>query len=56
MSAESTATNYYAVLKISQDASLQEINAAYKRLALKYHPDKSGEESVETFHQVCHDD
>jgi len=30
----------YEVLQVSRDASLQEIRAAYKDLAGKYHPDK----------------
>ena len=33
-------TNYYHVLGLSEDASLAEIKAAFKRLAVKYHPDK----------------
>ncbi|PYI03618.1 DnaJ-domain-containing protein [Aspergillus sclerotiicarbonarius CBS 121057] len=35
-----TITNYYAILGISHNASLKDINSAYKKLALKYHPDK----------------
>lgn len=33
--------NYYAILGISQTASLSDIKAAFKKLALKYHPDKN---------------
>mmetsp|Transcript_15079 Transcript_15079/g.24496 ORF Transcript_15079/g.24496 Transcript_15079/m.24496 type:complete len:230 (-) Transcript_15079:1237-1926(-) len=32
---------YYTVLKISRDATTDEIRRAYKRLAMKYHPDKN---------------
>ncbi|WP_370089341.1 DnaJ domain-containing protein [Ekhidna sp.] len=33
-------TNYYHVLGLSEDATPAEIKAAFKRLAVKYHPDK----------------
>jgi hypothetical protein len=31
--------NYYQILGIGNKASIEEINAAYRRLAMKYHPD-----------------
>ena len=30
----------YAVLQLKQDASVDDVKKAYRRLALKYHPDK----------------
>ncbi|KAL5365372.1 hypothetical protein BJX96DRAFT_181667 [Aspergillus floccosus] len=46
MSASSSRMNCYEVLGITQDADLKEINSAYKRLALHYHPDKTGGDNV----------
>jgi len=40
-------TNYYQELEISQDASEDEIKKAYRRLALKWHPDKNPESEKE---------
>jgi len=33
--------NFYAILGVSQYAKYKEIKAAYRRLALKYHPDRN---------------
>jgi curved DNA-binding protein CbpA len=46
--------NHYEVLGISPKANLEEIKAAYKRLAFRYHPDKNfgQKEAEEEFKKI----
>ena len=37
------ATNYYAILGSPEDASQEEIERLYKRLAVRHHPDRGGD-------------
>lgn len=43
---------FYEVLGVDQNASVDEIKKAYRRLAIRHHPDKGGD--PESFKEVSH--
>lgn len=44
--------NYYEILEVESDATVEELKTAYRRLARKYHPDIAGNEGVEKFKEI----
>lgn len=41
----STATSHYTILEVSETATYEEIRASYRKLVLKYHPDRNKDAS-----------
>lgn len=46
-------SRYYEILEVETDASEHEIKRAYRKLAMKYHPDKNPDEG-ERFKEISH--
>ncbi len=53
---ESSSENYYDLLGVKKDATPEQIRSQYKKLAMKYHPDRNpGNASAEeTFKKISH--
>eukprot|EP01088_Endostelium_zonatum_P006035 TRINITY_DN18142_c0_g1_i1.p1 TRINITY_DN18142_c0_g1~~TRINITY_DN18142_c0_g1_i1.p1 ORF type:complete len:450 (-),score=148.76 TRINITY_DN18142_c0_g1_i1:96-1445(-) len=51
-----TKQSFYEILEVSKDASAEEIRKSYRKLALKYHPDRNpgNKEAEEKFKQISH--
>jgi curved DNA-binding protein CbpA len=46
--------DYYAILEVEQTAKLEQITQSYRRLALKFHPDRNRKiNATATFQLVC---
>ena len=47
-------TDYYELLEVSRDASGDEIKKSFRRLAMKYHPDRNpgNKEAEQKFKQI----
>lgn len=44
--------NYYQILQVSPLASYEEIKQSYKKLALKFHPDKTNGRTSNMFNNI----
>ena len=46
--------DYYEILSLPKDCTLADIKKSYRRLAMKYHPDKnSSDEAAKLFHDIA---